>query len=349
MEIKNNMICNNTLLNGTTSGGGIGILTSGFCEDNAILIDGNIIRYNSAKRGGGLYLETVYNARVSNNVIHANNAQINGGGVIFMDEYGDKACAGNPGIEYQYGTKQNTLGAALPVLVNNTIIWNTAGNGGGIANYMAEDAGFIAFNNILFGNTASNLGSEIFLAGNSPAHIYYNNIDPDHIEGSGEWWGDNNINVDPCICDDLIHIETGSCCINQGTVELAINNTIYYSPGHDIDGQGRPKADQIDLGADECLWVNIRNHEPENLITNAFVYPNPCYNYTNLQYQLKEGAHISIDMYNISGKKVQEVAKAICIPGVNQQEVNMDGLPSGMYFISITDGDRAIVTKIIKY
>ena len=348
MEITNNVICNNMLLNGYTTGGGIGILTSGFCADNDILIDRNIIRYNYAKRGGGLYLETAYNARVSNNVIHANNAQINGGGVIFMDEYGDKAGAGNPVEAYQYGTEQNTLGAALPVLVNNTIIDNTAYSGGGIANYMADGAGFIAFNNIIHGNTAYNLGNEIFLAGNSPAHIYYNNIDPDHIEGSGEWWGDNNINADPCICNDSIHIESSSCCINQGTVELAINNTTYYCPGHDIDGEGRPKADQIDLGADECL-VNSLIHEPDNSISNVFIYPNPCYNNANLQYQLKESAHLSIDMYDISGKKVQEVAMGICMSGVNHQKINMDGLPSGIYFIRITEGDRAIVTKIIKY
>jgi hypothetical protein len=252
---------------------------------------------------------------------------------------------------YQYGTKQNTLGAALPVLVNNTIICNTAinGGGGGIANYMGENAGFIAFNNIIHGNTASNLGNEIFLAGNCPAHIYYNDIDEDHIEGSGEWWGDNNIKGDPCLCNDTIHIDAGSCCINKGTVELSINDTTYYCPGHDIDGQGRPKADQIDLGADECLMVNIRNPESENLIANAFVYPNPCYNNTSLQFQLKESAYLSIDMYDISGKKVQVVAKGICMPGVNHQKINMDRLPSGIYFIRITEGDRAIVTKIIKY
>lgn len=352
--ISNNLISKNHLnnINGTLeAGGGIQVLNTGGYDTNRIRIDRNIIRDNSSRKGGGISITDVHNITVSNNVIKSNGLEYYGGG-IHLEDYNkdgkDDECIGN-GIVYNEGpyVKTEKSGSYLPVIVNNTIISNSAQyNGGGIISYMSDNE-FVAFNNIIYDNDAGSQGSDIYLQSNCNAYLYYNNIDVEKIGGFGIWEGDGNILVDPCMQDDSIHLSDTSCCINKAIATIEINGITYICPAFDIDGQGRPKQGQVDIGADECY--GFTEIEENNIdLLNVILYPNPITNYANIQYNLLESCKVTLKVYNHLGQFLENMVDTYQQKGIHKITWHTEGLPAGIYIYRVKAGEQVGSGKIIK-
>ena len=175
-------------------------------EDPGIYIEGNLVAYNSAVRGGGIQLCDcqAFPAAVTHNIIVKNKAQNDGGGVYISN--------------------------STTYFVNNTITANTANqNGGGIAATNYSYSSFIYsysiieyFNNIVWGNEASNMADDIYHTENIYCDLFNNDyhdfIRKCQIQSS-------NIDADPLFVDlnsDDYHLSSNSPCIDAGTSETPL-------------------------------------------------------------------------------------------------------------------------------
>jgi photosystem II stability/assembly factor-like uncharacterized protein len=81
-----------------------------------------------------------------------------------------------------------------------------------------------------------------------------------------------------------------------------------------------------------------------NLLQN---YPNPFNASTIITYTLPQPGLISLDIYNLLGRKVESLFDGIQPSGEHSLIWNAEGLPSGVYFYKLTAGDFSETRKMI--
>ena len=146
-------------------------------------------------------------------------------------------------------------------LVNNTVTGNSAGNGGGVAIAITGVTELLyAYNNILWGNTASGNGADVWLVGTGSRKEFFNN----DVHGMYGVWdiAQNGLDIAPLFYDPVnsdYHLRGGSACIDAGTNALAL------LPGTDLDGNPRIANSLVDMGAYE--FFNTSTH-PADTNTN---------------------------------------------------------------------------------
>ena len=326
--ISGNLIESNKTIGYLAWGGGIGIW------DNAgkINIGKNVIINNEAVRGGGIYLANV------------NSDKINSIGTTgrIIDKY----------VEHKRSK------SILPVIANNTIIENFSNNGGSIAvRYFPGH--ILVFNNIIYDNTAVNQANEIYLVTNAYAYLYHNDINTEEIGGNGLWEGSDNIFADPQFIDPGngdFHLLTSSPCICQAVDSLEILETTYYCPVFDIDNNQRP-APQTgnhrfpDIGAFEEQTIECTYQGYEESVDLTFgisIYPNPCSGTACLQFKINNQQLTILNLYDITGAKIKRLFNEEKMAGEYEIEIDVTGLPAGVYFCTLKTNEGTQTVKLIK-
>lgn len=96
--------------------------------------------------------------------------------------------------------------------------------------------------------------------------------------------------------------------------------------------------------------LSLRNIQPGTAMDESpgkfAVFPNPAKNllYVTIPADSIDMAHTQIHLMDFSGKTLQSIKKVN-----NLNSFNMSGFASGMYLIEITDKNKRIIKKIIKY
>lgn len=216
-----------------SDGGGI------YCPGYRAIITHNTIYNNSAGYGGGIYATS--SAIISNNVIY-NNSAAYGGGIYApyctivnntivnndVSKNPENGCGGNLYVYFDYGSGG---------LVANNIICG-AKSGGGLFHWRAQDD-VIRFNNV-WDNSPANYGMEDERTGASV------------FDGTADWTGRyGNISVNPQFRNasmNNFHLLVGSPCISAGDPNSLPGRSV-----EDIDGDARPYARRVDIGADEFI------------------------------------------------------------------------------------------------
>jgi hypothetical protein len=287
--IRNNEISHNTINAWWGGAAGVDMTTKGYT-----LFENNIVEENICNSSGGLYCACIavagsydFNGKIiiSGNLIRENvSSQISGdnrmgGGGIWIQDCSpevinniimENTTTGNGGgiSSYYHG---GIYGKTKSILMNNTIINNTALTGGGIYIFAASygDNIPIIFNTIVWGNTAT-IDPGICLDG--IVHLYHSLIQDSMF---------NNINngvfcTNPRFADSLSHLNNQSPCLGSGTSSLYINDTLYRAPSTDITGNPRPSSVDtlIDIGAYESDYAALAFPTSFNL-SSIFVPPTP--------------------------------------------------------------------------
>ncbi|MEA3478003.1 MAG: T9SS type A sorting domain-containing protein [Bacteroidota bacterium] len=78
------------------------------------------------------------------------------------------------------------------------------------------------------------------------------------------------------------------------------------------------------------------------------VYPNPCSNTTRLLVTRHASRVTSIDLYDISGRKIRRLSDEEKLPGRYEIEIDVRDLPAGVYFIRIQSGGQVTTRKFSK-
>jgi hypothetical protein len=228
------------------------------------------------------------------------------------------------------------------VLVNNTIVHNTATSGGGI--YVHESTAEV-MNTIIWGNQAPN---------EAAINTYNSSIDVAYCDVQGRWTGMGNINLEPQFesGETLYHLSSSSPCVNTGIDSMLLGGIMCHCPCTDFEGNSRPfPGTPPDMGWDETdVPVGIQP-VPVAGIPESYAlsqnYPNPFNPSTTLKYELPRASHVTLTVYDLLGREVTTLVNAIEKPGYKSVEWNASGVASGVYFYRLQAGNFVQTRKLL--
>ena len=77
------------------------------------------------------------------------------------------------------------------------------------------------------------------------------------------------------------------------------------------------------------------------------VYPNPFNPVTTISYGLPQDSKISLNVYDIEGRKVTSLASGLKVAGNHTIDWNAENLPSGVYFVKLNAGGFTQTQKLM--
>jgi hypothetical protein len=95
---------------------------------------------------------------------------------------------------------------------------------------------------------------------------------------------------------------------------------------------------------------NLQNDtsDPDNILINCSMYPNPVTTDLTVNYELSVDAHVSFLLCDISGLPWANVPNRSLTAGLQQQKISMGGLHSGDYGLYISVNNKVYKRTIIK-
>jgi len=302
-----------TIRNGFASDGG-GV----YCDSSTPRIAYNLITENAADSAGGGLVLNASDAAIFNNVIFANSSGKGGG--IYCSSFTE------------------------PVIINNTISRNISIRGGAL--YCGESSGPVLKNNILWADSASEEGFEIYVHQTAAPAIEYCDIE-------GGWIGTGNIDIDPYFRDPdsadfhLSSIDCGdsleSPCIDAG--HPAILDKIL-----DCDwGLGTELSDMGAFGGGDSVTVGIIDPDLNSPVDFALAqnYPNPFNATTTIRFNLSVGRWATLKIYDLLGREVITLLDRPMSAGVHQVEFDGSSMASGVYFYLLKAGDFTASNRMV--
>ena len=357
VQTENLTIENNEfLLNNGQYGGGIYL-----SEDTVVSVRNNkFLQNNAINSGGGALITDGSNPLFENNLVAGNTAW-SGSGVVVLSSgkknYDDSRINSLMMISGGLGeiTAENNITTTLPsqlkkttslvsepLLINNTIVDNSANTlGGGIFN---ENSHFIILNTILWGNTA---------AQDSQIYVFNGDVFVEYSDVQGGWSGEGNIDEEPLfiIGDTLFHLSDSSPCVNTGADSLYYSGQWYFCPSDDYEGDDRPfMGIGADIGADETkVPVGIKSEtsgipQSYQLYQN---YPNPFNPTTTICYRIPELSFVTLKVYDVLGNEVATLVNEEKPVGSYELTWGSASLPSGIYFYQLRACNYSETKKMI--
>ncbi len=98
--------------------------------------------------------------------------------------------------------------------------------------------------------------------------------------------------------------------------------------------------DDVNIGS------NLLGIDEYTGISNLEVYPNPTNNSLQISFQSTENQTVSMQMYDLVGKKVQAGQKMQVGIGTHTLQADCSNLQQGTYLLNIQVGDKTVVKKI---
>lgn len=114
-------------------------------------------------------------------------------------------------------------------------------------------------------------------------------------------------------------------------------NTAFASSGFDLDGVG--VIHQVMTNVDELFAARAQLQ----------LFPNPAETNTRLRYTVHASTSVRVRITDVSGRTIQELPHAIRSVGRHEQEMELTGMPAGLYFVQLTtDAGRASLPLIVR-
>jgi aminopeptidase N len=89
--------------------------------------------------------------------------------------------------------------------------------------------------------------------------------------------------------------------------------------------------------------------DEKTLPETAFLsnYPNPANTETTISYQLEKAGEVSVELFDITGKRVKEIADGFMQNGSHSISLDVQDLNPGIYFYSLTSGGESVSGKMV--
>ncbi len=302
-----------TIIDGDSSGT---VVTFENGEDSLAIVSGFTIQNGFNINGGGISC-SYSNPAINSNTIRDNTASNLGGGIMCINS--------NPTINgntINDNSASNLGGGILcfysnPTMSNNTISGNSAEYYGGGIYCSASDP---TISNTIFWANSAQYSPEIYIYSGSPVIIY--------CDVQSGWEGEGNIDCDPMFCDpetDNFYLAENSCCVGAG------------DNGEDIGALGVGCEPTV---VDEDQPLPSEFSFPQN-------YPNPFNARTVIEYTLSEASSVTIEIYDLLGRKVETLVESRRSPGYYRINWDASDIPSGIYFAKLTTKQETAMIKTI--
>ena len=77
------------------------------------------------------------------------------------------------------------------------------------------------------------------------------------------------------------------------------------------------------------------------------VYPNPFSSFSTIKYELNQSQTVSIGLYDLSGKLLQQIDNGLKNKGINSTKIDGALLPAGVYLIRLVAPEKTLQQKIV--
>jgi hypothetical protein len=320
-SVGSSVIADNVIRNNHVTVAGGGIITYG----GSFTVERNIICRNTSEAyGGGIHIEDSQYVIIRDNIITGNHSSSHGGGVVFYtyDQGGRLAgnlIAGNItdngfGVEFCPGEYE----------IGNNTICNNEGSDYGIIFEEYSTANLV--NNIIWDYT----DQQILVDQSATVTVSYCDV-------RGGFEGTGNIDsyptfVDTANCD--YHLQAGSPCIDAGDPDWP----------HDPDGT------IADIGAfyfDQLVGIVGDESESPVISIRLSSYPNPFNASTTILYDLPASCNVSVDIYDMLGRRIETLAQGRMDAGPHQATWNAMDRSSGLYFCRLKAGQYSETGRML--
>ena len=122
---------------------------------------------------------------------------------------------------------------------------------------------------------------------------------------------------------------------NSGPTTASTN--AWENEGKDDDGAGGCADFMIDIAALSPCATSV-NEVILNDIVN--VAPNPANDNTNFNIILRNNKEVNIDLYDLTGKLIDNVTNSYMSKGVHSISYNTSNLNSGIYIFQVSSGNE---------
>jgi hypothetical protein len=124
--------------------------------------------------------------------------------------------------------------------------------------------------------------------------------------------------------------------VGTRSATISVNNNDYTENLYDFSVQG--------VGT-SVSTVGIQSIERTATFVNVF--PNPAKDEAIVSVTLDKAKHVSVSIFDVTGKQVSEVIEKDLHEGNNQLSVNTNDLKNGVYFVQVTAGANTNQIKLI--
>lgn len=137
----------------------------------------------------------------------------------------------------------------------------------------------------------------------------------------------------------------------------------YASPAEDMDGDGKNEFISVNYSSDFAVWPGdgylfmvehqtISSIDGEvNANPNSFVlgqnYPNPFNPVTKIEYYIPENGLVTLNVYDILGNLVAELANGNQVKGSHSINFNASSLASGTYLYRLNYNGKSVSKKLL--
>ncbi len=99
---------------------------------------------------------------------------------------------------------------------------------------------------------------------------------------------------------------------------------------------------KVDNGA-KAVFIQCDGNKIERLGDAVLVYPNPTSDLAKVQFETSDKMEVQIELLDVNGRTLKSIVqKQIFEAGMQEAEVTVDGLQSGLYMIKITKKNEVI-------
>jgi hypothetical protein len=127
---------------------------------------------------------------------------------------------------------------------------------------------------------------------------------------------------------------------------VAVFASGFLSPDNNSNGEAFGLLAVLPDGT-ALMLPNTTGIDETAVVESSFnIYPNPAVDIVNINYELEAGTRVSVMVTDITGKVVYRVEKGNQAANLYREIVNVSGLPSGYYMVSLVADETFISKKI---
>ena len=132
-----------------------------------------------------------------------------------------------------------------------------------------------------------------------------------------------------------------------GTFEIMVPNltegNTYYARSYAINSAGTAYGNCVKFTAGEAVGIN----DNEIAVLDFTVYPNPASGYTTFIFHMESPENMAMILVNLKGQAVYHHDMGMLFTGENKIELDVSGLPNGLYSCQLSSNVRIKGTEKI--